>query len=205
MLANRLKSMPERDKFQRAFGMLSMYQKHVLPFVEARIGYEAARQLQSVWQAGMAPTQTDLPEHEKYANAYSNWLWVARCSHDFLADLLDRKGVADYKRLILLLYKHQHDKPELVIYRMLKSHISLSREWAYGMQWVTPIEITSRSRQQVSCRVKVCKVLQTPASHRICRVDCQNVGRVLACDIYRLNRKTNLTNLGCIITLTPLS
>ena len=25
MLANRLKSMPERDKFQRTFGMLSMY------------------------------------------------------------------------------------------------------------------------------------------------------------------------------------
>jgi hypothetical protein len=201
----KLRAMSERNKFRCAFGMLSMYQQHVLPFVEGRIGYEAAWQLQSVWQAGMAPIRTDLPEHEKYANAHSNWLWVARCSHDFLADLLDRNGVADYKRLLLRLYKRQHDRPDLIIYRMLKSHISLSRKWAYGMQWVTPIEITSRSRQEVSCMVEICKVLQTPASQRICRVDCQNVGRVLAREVYHLKRTTNLTNHGCTITLTPIA
>ena len=175
-----------------------------MPFVESHIGHEAVRQLQSVWQAAMAPIYTDLSEQEKYADAHSNWLWVARCSHDFLADLLDRNGVADYKRLILRLYKRQHDKPELALYRVLKRHISLSRKWAYGMQCVTPIQINYRDRQQVNCVVEVCKVLQTSASQQISRVDCQNVGRVLARDVYCLKRTTNLTNHGCTITLTPV-
>jgi len=201
---NKLKPMPDREKFQHAFGMVRSYQRHVLPFVEERLGYAAMHELTSVWQAAIAPIREDDPDHQKYECAYSNWLWMARCSHDFLADLLNREGVADYKRLLLQLYKRQYDNPDLAIYRLFGNHTTLIRAWAYEMQWMTPIELTNNSTPQVTCVVNNCKILQTPATERICRVDCRNVGMVLAHKVYHLKRVDTIADHSCTITLTPL-
>ena len=199
---NKLKPMSDKEKFQHAFGMVRLYQRHVLPFVEERLGYAAMHELNSVWQAAIAPIREDDPDHQKYESAYSNWLWMARCSHDFLADLLDREGVADYKRLLLRLYKRQHDNPDLVIYRWFGNHTALVRAWAYKVQWMTPIELTSNGTTQVTCMVNDCKILQTPATERICRVDCRNVGTAVVHKVYHLKRSDIIADHGCAITLT---
>jgi hypothetical protein len=201
---NRLNPMPDREKYQHAFGMVRSYQKHVQSFVEARLGYEAQHELNSVWQAAIIPIHENDPDDQKYEAAYSNWLWMARCSHDFLADLLDREGVADYKRLLLRLYKRQHGDPDLALYRLFGNHASLARAWVYEMQWMTPIEISDKGRNQVTCTVHECKILQTPATDRICRVDCRNVGTALVRKVYHLKRVDTTADNGCTITLTPL-
>jgi hypothetical protein len=199
-----LKSMPDREKFAHAYGMVRLYQKHVLPFVEQRLGYAARHELESVWQAAMAPIRENYPDEVKYDRAYTSWLWMARCSHDFLSDQLDRAGVADYKRLLLRSYKHLHDNPDLILYEILNRSTSLVKAWAYEMQWITPIEISHNDSGQVVCEVHECKVLQTPATTRVCRVDCWNVGTELAWQVYHLDRNTRPINHGCTITLTPL-
>ena len=196
--------MPDREKYLHAFGMVRSYQKEVLPFVEARLGYEARHELNSVWLAAIIPIHEDDPDDQKYEAAYSNWLWMAHCSHDFLADLLDREGVADYKRLLLQLYKRQHDDLDLALYRLFGNHIALARAWAYEMQWITPIQISDISGTRVTCMVHQCKILQTPATERVCRVDCRNVGAALARKVYHLNRVDTTADHGCKITLTPL-
>jgi hypothetical protein len=201
---NKLRSMPDREKYLHAFGMVCQYQKYVLPFVEERLGYAARYELNSVWQAAIMPISEDDPDDQKYEAAYSNWLWMARCSHDFLADLIDCEGVADYKRLLLQLYKRQHYNPDLAIHRLFGNHTALARAWAYEMQWMTPLEITNNSRTQVTCTVHDCKILQTPATERICRVDCRNVGTALVGKVYHLNRVDTIADHGCTITLTPL-
>ena len=201
---NKLKSMPDREKYLHAFRMARLYQKFVPPFVEARLGYEARHELNSVWQAAIMPIHEDDPDGQKYEAAYSNWLWMARCSHDFLADLLDREGVADYKRLLLQLYKRQHDNPALAILRLFENHAALARAWAYETQWMTPKELSDKSRNQATCMVHNCKILQTPATERICRVDCRNVGTALIRKLYHLKRVDTIADLGCTITLTPL-
>ncbi len=200
---DRLKSMPDREKFTHAFGMVRLYQKHVLPFVEQRLGYAARHELESVWQAAIAPIRESDPDEVKYDRAYTSWLWMARCSHDFLADQLDREGVADYKRLLLKSYKHQHDNPDLILYEMLNRQAWLAKAWAYEMQWMTPIEITHNDSGKFVCEVHDCKVLQTPATTRVCRVDCWNVGTELAWQVYHLERHTRPINHGCTITLIP--
>jgi hypothetical protein len=197
------KPMPTREKFSHAFGMVRLYQKHVLPFVEQRLGYGAMYELKSVWRAAIAPIRESDPDQVKYQRAYSSWLWMARCSHDFLADQLDREGVGDYKRLLLKSYKHQYDKPDLSLYRMLNWQTPLIKAWAYEMQWMTPIEIASQSPEKAICEVHDCRILRTPATERICRVDCRNVGTELAYQVYHLNRHTRLVNHGCTITLIP--
>jgi len=198
-----LKPMPVREKFEHAFGMVRMYQKQVLPFVEQRLGYSARRELESVWQAAMAPIRENDPDEEKYNRSYTSWLWMARCSHDFLADKLDREGVADYKRLLLRYYKAQHDKPDLVFYHWLNLSGSLIKAWAYEMQWMTPLEITNDDSGKFVCEVQHCKVLQTAATTRVCRVDCWNVGTELAWRVYHLERHTHQVDHGCTITLIP--
>src|SRR4030042_6964342 len=185
---NMLRPMPDREKYLHPFGMVRLYQKHVLPFVEERLGYAAMHELTSVWQAAITPIHNDAPDDKKYEYAYSNWLWMARCSHDFLADLLDRDGVAEYKRLLLQLYKRQHDNPDLAIYRLFRNHAALARAWVREMQWMTPIELTTKNKTRVTCVVYECKILQTPATVRICRVDCRNVGMALAREVYHLKR-----------------
>jgi hypothetical protein len=195
--------MPDRDKFHRAFGMVRMYQKHVLPFVEDQLGYAAMYELSSVWQAAITPTHVASPDRQNYEAAYSNWLWMARCSHDYLADLLDRIEVGEYKRLLLQLYKHQQDNADLAIYRMFGNYHALVKAWAYEMQWITPIETIHRSRDQFTCVVNNCKILQTPATERVCRVDCRNVGSNLARKVYHLQRQTIPVDHGCTITLSP--
>jgi hypothetical protein len=201
---NSLKPMPDKEKFQHAFGMVCLYQKHVLPFVEERLGYAAMYELNSVWQAAMAPIREGDPDHQKYEAAYSNWLWMARCSHDFLADLLNREEVADYKRLLMRNYKHQHDNPDLAIQRIFGNHTALARSWAYEMQWMTPVELTNNSTRQITCVVTDCKILQTPATERICRVDCRNVGKAIVHKMYHFKRVETIADHGCTITLTPL-
>jgi hypothetical protein len=200
----RIRPMPDKVKSQHAMGMVRLYQKHVLPFVEERLGFAAMYELRSVWQAAMTPMRKTDPDQKKYEAAYSNWLWMARSSHDFLADLLKRDEVMNYKRLLMQLYKRQQDNPDLVIYRMFGSHTALVKAWAYEMQWITPIEKISTSDGQFTCFVKECKVLQTPATARICRVDCRNVGSNLARKVYHLQRKTKIVNHNCTMTLTPL-
>jgi hypothetical protein len=195
--------MLDRDKFQHAYGMVRLYQKHVLPFVEERLGFAAAHELSSVWQAAIMPIHEGVPDEKKYEAAYSNWLWMARCSHDFLADLLKRDEVVEYKRLLMQLHKRLHDNPDLAIYRMFGNHTALAKAWFYEMQWMTPVESTDKSNAHFTCVVQDCKILQTPATVRICRVDCRNVGTVLAHKVYHLKRATTLAEHGCTITLTP--
>jgi hypothetical protein len=200
----RQKPMPVREKFKHAFEMVRLYQKHVLPFVEQRLGYGAKHELESVWRAAIAPIRENDPDEEKYQRAYCSWLWMARCSHDFLADQLDRKGVGDYKRLLLKSYKRQYEeKPALSVYRMLNRQTSLIKAWAYEMQWMTPVEISSQRPEMVICEVHNCRILQTPATERICKVDCRNVGTELAYQVYHLNRHTRPGVHGCTITLIP--
>jgi hypothetical protein len=196
--------MSDRDKFQHTFGMVRLYQKHILPFVEERLGYAAMHELRSVWQAAMMPIQEVAADYQNYASAYNNWLWMARCSHDYLADLLEHDEVLEYKRLLLQLYKQQQDNSDLAIYRMFKNFTALAKAWVFEMQWITPIDSISKSRNQFTCVVNNCKVLQTPATERVCRVDCRNVGSNLARKVYHLQRKTTVVDHGCTITLTPV-
>src|SRR5512143_382722 len=166
-----IRQMPDRERFQHAFGMVRLYQKHVLPFVEERLGYAAMRELNSVWQAGIMPVRESESDQVKYESAYNNWLWMARCSHDYLADRLDRAEVLEYKRLLLRLYKRQQDNPDLTIYRMLGSYTALAKAWAYEMQWITPVETIDKGKDQFTCVIKNCKILQIPATEKVCRVD----------------------------------
>src|SRR4030042_5013708 len=147
----RPRPMPDREKSRRAFGMVRLYQKHVLPFIEERFGYPAVHELSSVWQAAIIPIHDSDPDQKKYESAYSNWLWMARCSHDFLADLLKHDEVAEYKRLLMQLHKQQHDNSDLAIYRMFGNHTALTKAWLYEMQWMTPIELTNKSKDQFMC------------------------------------------------------
>ena len=114
---NRLKAMPEREKFQHAFEMVRLYQKHVLPFVESHLGYSEMHNLRSVWQAGIIPIHEKDTDQDKYSQAYSNWLWMARCSHDAMADQLSSEEVLEYKRLLLRLYEQKVNNPNLAILR----------------------------------------------------------------------------------------
>jgi hypothetical protein len=200
----RFRKMSFKDKYQHAFMMVRLYQEHVLPFVEERLGNAALHQLRSVWQAAMMPVRKTDPDRKKYEAAYNNWSWMARLSHDFLADLLKKDEVLAYKRLLLQLYKRQQDNPDLAVYRTLGIHSALVNAWAYEMQWITPIEKISKTDGHFTCYVKGCKVLQLPATARICRVDCRNVGTHLARSVYHLERKTKIVNLDCTMTLTPM-
>ena len=200
---DQIRQMPASDKFQKAFGMVRMYQKHVLPFVEERLGFAAMYELGSVWQAAITPTHAEHPAQKNYEAAYSNWLWMARCSHDYLADLLSHDEVVQYKRLLLQLYKHQQDNPDLAIYRIFGNYHALVRDWAYEMQWITPIEATHSDEDEFTFTVRYCKIRQTPAMERVCRVDCRNVGTHVARTVYHLQRQTELVDHGCTITLTP--
>lgn len=199
-----LRPMPEREKFQHAFETVRLYQKHVLPFVESRLGYAEMHNLRSVWQAAITPIHEGISEPAKYVQAYSNWLWMARCSHDALAEQLSTEEVLEYKRLLLQLYEQQLNNPNMAILRLLGNYDALAKALLYEMQWLTPIELTSVSKEKVTCVVQDCKILQTPGTIRVCRVDCRNVGRAYAGRIYHLKRVTVPSDHGCSITLTPL-
>jgi hypothetical protein len=197
--------MPEREKFQHAFEMVRLYQKHVLPFVENHLGYAEMHNLRSLWQAAIIPIHEEDPDLEKYNQAYSNWLWIARYSHDLLAEKLSGQEVMDYKRLLLQLYLQKLNNPDLFILRTLGMHGTLARALLYEMQWLTPLEITHFSKRQITCIIHACRLLITPGVERVCRVDCQSVGAAYARKAYHLKRETLRTGHGCSITLTPLS
>jgi hypothetical protein len=200
----KLKPMPVREKFTHAFGMVRLYQKRVLPFVEARLGYEARHELESVWQAAAAPIRKSDPDDEKYNRAYASWLWMARFSHDLMAEHLDRQGVLEYKRLLLRSYKSQHDNPDLVVYHWFNRYAWLAEAWIYEMQWMTPIEISQNDAGNIICEVRHCKIRQTAATELVCKVDCWNVGTELAWQVYHIERKTRQADHGCTITLIPV-
>jgi hypothetical protein len=116
VLMDKLKPMPEREKFQHAFEMVQLYQKHVLPFVEEHQGYAAMHNLRSVWQAAIIPIHDTDSYHDRYEQAYSSWLWMARQSHSTLATQLSREEVLEYKRLLLRMYEQQAHAPNLAIF-----------------------------------------------------------------------------------------
>jgi hypothetical protein len=200
---DRVKAMPERDKFRHAFEMVRLYQKHVLPFVEAQLGYAEMHNLRSVWQAGIIPIREEGSEKEKYEQAFSNWLWVARCSHDALSDQLSKEEILEYKRLLLKLYVQVLDNPDLVMLRLFSAHGKLAKALLYEMQWLTPIEVTSFSNRKVTCVVHDCKIRQLPQYERVCRVDCMHLGAAYANKVYHLTRITIPSDHGCTFTLTP--
>jgi len=199
----RLKAMPVQEKFQHAFEMVRLYQKHVLPFVESHLGYGEMHNLRSVWRAGIIPIHEKDSVEDKYTQAYSNWLWMARCSHDALADQLSNGEVLEYKRLLLSMYERRLNNPDLAVLRVLRAHRRLAKAYFYEMQWQTPLELTSYSKTGVTCLVRECKIRQTPGTERVCRVDCQHVGAAYARKVYHLKRVTTQFDHGCEISLTP--
>ena len=202
---DKLKPMPEREKFQHAFDMVKLYQKHVLLFVEERLGYAAMHNLRSVWQAAIIPIHEADSYHDKYEQAYSSWLWMARHSHSTLATQLSTEEVVEYKRLLLRLYAQQAHNPNLAIFHLLKANAAIAKALLYEMQWLTPIESIEISKTQVTCEIHDCKILQTPGVEQVCRVDCQHVGRAYASKVYHLKRTTTLADHNCTIILTPLA
>lgn len=200
----KLRTMPDKAKFEHVFEMVRLYQKHVLAFVEHRLGYDEMHNLRSVWQAAIIPIHEQDGDQEKYAGAYNNWLWMARCSHDALADQLTTEGVREYKRLLLWLYEQQLDNPDLAILRLLRAHGALAKALLYEMQWLTPIELTGWSKAEITCMVNDCKILKIAGTGRVCRVDCQNVGTAYARKVYHLKRVTTPFDHGCKISLSPL-
>lgn len=201
---DKLKTMPDREKFKRVFEMVRIYPKYVLPFVENHLGFSGMHNLRSVWQAAIIPIHESDTDLDKYERTYSNWLWMARCSHDAMADELSGEDVLEYKRLLLWMYEQQLDNPDLAILRMLKAHTQLAKAMLYEMQWLTSIELSSCSDGEVTCVVSDCKILKTAGTYRVCRVDCQHIGRVYARQIYHLKRVTVPIDHGCKISLSPL-
>ncbi|HEX9091633.1 MAG TPA: hypothetical protein VF831_09100, partial [Anaerolineales bacterium] len=189
---------------QHAFHMVRLYQKNVLPFVESHLGFSEMHNLRSVWQAAIIPIHEADSDEDKYESAYSNWLWMARCSHDTLADLLSSTEVLEYKRLLLHLYEQQGNNPYLTILRLLRPPIQLAKPLLYEMQWLTPLEITRSDKAGVTCAVRDCKILRTAGTMRVCRVDCQQIGREYARKVYQLKRVTVQSDHSCEISLTPL-
>jgi hypothetical protein len=84
----------------------------------------------------------------------------------------------------------------------LNRYATLAKEWAYEIQWMTPIEIAQNGSSQVVCEVHICKVLQTSATEMVCKVDCWNVGTELAWQVYHLVRRTHQVYHDCSSTLT---
>jgi hypothetical protein len=204
-MMDKLRPMPEREKYQHAFEMVRQYQKHALPFIEEYLGYAEMHNLRSIWQAAIIPIHEDDSDKDKYDQAYSNWLWMARCSHDFLAEKLSTDEVLAYKRLLVRLYEQQLNSPDLLMLRMLRAYTALAKTLFYEMQWLTPMELTSHAKGVVTCVIRDCKLLQTPGTERVCRVDCQNVGTAYARKVYYLERKTLLSDHSCTITLAPIA
>ena len=196
--------MPERDKYKHALGMVRLYQERILPFVEYRLGQAARHELVAELLTAITPIRGADPADKKYAAAYRTWMWMARCTHDFLAERLRREEVAAYKRLLLQQYTHQHDNTSLFIQRHLGNHEALTKAWTYQMQWMTPLEITCTSQTETICMVQNCKIRHLNQAIRICGVDCQNVGKALARNLYHLERINSITDHTCTITLTAL-
>lgn len=201
---NQLKMMSEREKFEHVFEMVRLYLKHVLPFVESRLGYSEMHNLRSVWQAAIIPIHEKDSDPDKYERVYSNWLWMARCSHDAMADQLSSEEVLEYKRLLLRLYEQQLNNPDLALLRLLKAHTTLAQSLLYEMQWLTPMGPTIYDKDSVTCIVHNCKILKIAGTARVCRVDCQSVGKAYARRFYHLKRVTIPSDHGCTISLTPI-
>ncbi len=199
----KLQGMPAREKFKHAFETVRLYQHYVLPFIERKLGYEAMHNLRSVWKAAIIPIHGADEEGAKYEQAYSNWLWQARYSHDFLADVLTRADVIAYKNVLLRLYEQELGNPRQVFLRNFRPPAVRAQALLYQMQWLTPLEIT-QSNGKVTCVVQECKILHAPQAKRVCRVDCRQVGAAYARSLYRLQRVTIPAECGCTITLSPL-
>jgi hypothetical protein len=101
-------------------------------------------------------------------------------------------------------YKRKVDNPYRVVHRWLKHYASRVEEWAYEMQWITPIELAHNESSVKVCEVHHCKVLQTAATDRVCKVDCWNAGTALARQVYYLEELTRQVDHGCMIKVTPL-
>jgi hypothetical protein len=200
---NRLKSMPEREKFQHAFEMVRLYHKHVLPFVEKHLGYAEMHNLRSVWQAAIVPMHEKDPDTEKYNHAYSNWLWMARCSHDLLSERLSAEALSQYKSLLVRIKEQQLDNPNLFFLCKFKAHSMLAKNLLYEMQWLTPLKLANQGKEEVTCTIHACKIVQTPGTERVCQMDCQSVGTAFALKVYHLKRVTFPASHGCKIILTP--
>jgi len=200
---NRLKSMPEREKFQHAFEMVRLYHTLVLPFVEKHLGYAEMHNLRSVWQAAIIPVHENDPNKDKYNHAYSNWLWMARCSHDLLSERLSAEALLEYKRLLVSIKEQQLDNPNLFFLCKFKAHSMLAKNLLYEMQWLTPLELSNQGKEEVTCTIHDCKIVQAPGTERVCHMDCQSVGTAFALKVYHLKRVTFPASNGCKIILTP--
>jgi hypothetical protein len=107
--------MPASEKAQQAYEMVRLNQKNVLPFVEKKLGYAGMHKLRSDWRAAIIPIYEDDPEIDKCNHAYSNWLWMARCSHGLLAEWSSDEEAMDYQHLQLQLYMQELNNSSLFI------------------------------------------------------------------------------------------
>ncbi len=199
-----IEPMPEKVKFQRAFDMVSSYKEFVLPFVQERLSYNSMHSLRSLWRAGIVSIFEHDTYRDNYERAFSNWLWIAHCSHDFLTDQLDNAGMADYKRLVMKMYIEQQNDTMVSVYRLFRNHSALAKMLLYAMQWITPLTSIQQDNGKVTCEVKECKVMLVPGATKVCRVECVDIGTSLAKSMYHIHRATELNNNGCMITLTPM-
>ena len=199
----KLAEMSMHEKYRRAFDAVRAYQAHILPFIEKRSGYPASLELDSVWQAGIQPVNDKSLDAEKYETAYSNWLWVARCTLDFVTEQMGPEDMEQLVQLLVLLHQRENARVDLALLQLLGDFQGLAEAFLYDLQWMTPLEMGKSQPGKIVGNVPQCKILEVPATRLVCAIGCQRMLSIWATQQLKLNLAVEQQNGGCRLILTP--
>jgi hypothetical protein len=209
---DRISKMSYREKFHKAFQAACSYHDRIPDFIAQRLDGQAVVELTSVWQAGIMPIPEHVPDEEKYAAAYNNWQWMARCNLEFIEEQLGSQGLDDYVRGEIQHMRRALSELDLAGARFLDviaprlGFRAKAEQLLYEMQWMTPLALTVISGQGLQARTSPCKMLETPGmQHQGCELNCRRILSGVAAGEFHIKLVFQCQGDGCRISLTPLS
>ena len=206
-----VKEMPAAEKYAAMSDNIALFGRFMPAFVADRLGDQAVSELRQAWHAGLQSVPEGASLDEKYEIAYGNWVWMGKCNLAFVREKLGEDGLEALVSAEAEALKQANAGVDVLLLGLIRAFAPgrafemLAKDFAYKMQWVSPLSVTELSRERAVINFPRCKIVEFPDTDDACYIGCQKAYPRWVAEQFKARLTFDRQDTQCTCTLTPLA
>jgi hypothetical protein len=206
----KFKEMTDEVKFSMVQDNINHFERFGPQFIKSQLGDQAAVEHQEIMRSGCNAIPDNKAYMEKYETAYANFIWMARNNFKFIREKMGKEGIEHFKRMQVKELKQKNAGVGLFFLNLIRAispgtaFVMANKEFAYQLQWITPLTLPKCSKNKAVFDIARCKILDYKDTEDLCRIACQKIYPKWVAEQFKAKMVFKPNGNSCKCTVTPL-
>lgn len=206
----KVKEMTNEVKFNMVQDNIRHFEAFGPQFIKSQLGEQEAAEHQKIMRSGCNAIPDKSSFVEKYEAAYANFIWMARNNFNFIREKMGEEGIEHFKRMQVNELKKKNAGAGVFFLNLIRAiapgtaFMMANKEFAYQLQWITPLTLPTCSKDRAVFDIARCKILDYKDTHDLCRIACQKIYPKWVAEQFKANMVFKPNGNSCKCTVTPL-